>query len=154
MPSCLEAAEALASLGMRVKNVREIELKQALKLAKKIVRDILRWQCAGNDLGLDSRETLIRAFEAACSHTHSDEKTDSQLSNGYRRILEEHARNTWVRNRNAKSPMADTGRRRNRERSGTAARASAVAVTSYKHFSIERRLEIGRRIDDNWSSLV
>ena len=160
MPSCLEAAEALASLGMRVKDVREKELKQALKLAKKIVRDILRWQCAGNDLGLDSRETLIRAFEAACSHTHSDEKTDSQLSNGYRRILEEHARNTWVRNRNAKSPMADTGRRRNRERSWTAGRAAAVAVTSYKHFSIGRRrlqskrLAIGRRMDDNWSSLV
>ena len=105
MPSCLKAAEALASLGMRVKDVREKELKQALKLAKKIVRDILLWRCAGNALGLDSREALIRAFEETCSHTHCDENTDSQLSNGYRRILEELARNTWVRNRSATSPM-------------------------------------------------
>ena len=108
MASCLEAAEALASLGMRVKDVREKELKQALKLAKKIVRDILLWRCAGNALGLDSREALIRAFEAACSHTHCDENTVSQLSNGYRRILEELARNTRVRNRSATSPMDTT----------------------------------------------
>ena len=106
--SCLEAAEALASLGMRVKDVREKELKQALKLAKKVVRDILLWRCAGNALGLDSREALIRAFEAACSHTHCDENTVSQLSNGYRRILEELARNTRVRNRSATSPMDTT----------------------------------------------
>ena len=39
--SCLEAAGALAALGMRVKDVREAELKKALKLAKKVVRDIL-----------------------------------------------------------------------------------------------------------------
>ena len=41
MASCLEAAGALAALGMRVKDVREAELKKALKLAKKAVRDIL-----------------------------------------------------------------------------------------------------------------
>ena len=105
MASCLEAAEALAFLGMKVKDVREKDLKQALKLAKKIVRDILLWRCAGNALGLDSREALIRAFEETCSHTHCDENTDSQLSNGYRRIHEGLATNTWVRNSSATSPM-------------------------------------------------
>ena len=108
MASCLEAAEALASLGMRVKDVREKELKQALKLAKKIVRDILLWRCAGNALGLDSREALIRAFEAACCHTHCDENTVSQLTNGYRRILEELASGASVRNRSAASPVDTT----------------------------------------------
>ncbi len=38
--SCLEAAEALAALGIRSNDVREKERKDALKLAKKAVRDI------------------------------------------------------------------------------------------------------------------
>ncbi len=45
--SCLEAAEALAALGMRIKDVREKEKKEALKLGKKVVRDILLWRCTG-----------------------------------------------------------------------------------------------------------
>ena len=108
MASCLEAAEALASLCIKVKDVRDPELKKALKLANKVVRDILLWRCAGNALGLDSREALIRAFEAACCHTHCDEHTVSQLTNGYRRILEELANGASVRNRSAASPVDTT----------------------------------------------
>ena len=108
MASCLEAAGALAALGMRVKDVREAELKKALKLAKKVVRDILLWRCTGNALGLDSREALIRAFEEACCHTHCDENTVSQLTNGYRRIREELAGGPPLRNRSAASPVDTT----------------------------------------------
>ena len=45
--SCLEAAEALVALGMRIKDFREKEKKEALKLGKKVVRDILLWRCTG-----------------------------------------------------------------------------------------------------------
>ena len=87
--SCLEAAEALAALGIRKEDVRDRERKEALKAAKKAARDILLWRCTGNSLGLDSREALVRAFEEAVRHTHCDENTVSQLTNGYRRIREE-----------------------------------------------------------------
>ena len=53
MTSCLEAAEASPRRDVR----------QALKLPKKIVRDILLWPCAGNALGLDSGEALIRHWK-------------------------------------------------------------------------------------------
>ena len=106
--SCLEAAEALAALGVRSKDVREKEMKAALKLAKKVVRDILLWRCTGNALGLDSREALIRAFAEACGHTHCDENTVSQLTNGYRRIREELAGGPPLRNRSAASPVDTT----------------------------------------------
>ena len=86
----------------------EKELKEALKLAKKFVRDILLWRCTGNALGLDSREALIRAFEEACGHTHCDENTVSQLTNGYRRIREELAGGPPLRNRSAASPVDTT----------------------------------------------
>ena len=87
--SCLEAAEALAALGIRKEDVRDRERKEALKAAKKAVRDVLLWRCTAIALGLDSREALVRAFEKACRHTHCDENTVSQLTNGYRRIREE-----------------------------------------------------------------
>ena len=76
--SSLQAAEPLAALGMRSKDFREREQKEALKLAKKAVRDILLGRCTGNALGLDSREAIIRTFEEACGHTHCVENTVSQ----------------------------------------------------------------------------
>ena len=106
--SCLEAAEALAALGIRKEDVRERERKEALKAAKKVVRDVLLWRCTGNALGLDSREALVRAFEEACRHTHCDENTVSQLTNGYRRIREELAGGLPPKNRIATSPARRT----------------------------------------------
>ena len=111
--SCLEAAEALAALGMRKEDIRDRERKEALKAAKKAVRDVLLWRCTGNALGLDSREALVRAFEDACRHTHCDENTVSQLTNGYRRIREELAGGPAPKNRIATSPA-----RRTQEASG------------------------------------
>jgi hypothetical protein len=87
--SCLEAAEALAALGIRKEDVRDRERKELLKSAKKAVRDVLLWRCTGNEMGLDSREALVRAFEEAVRHTNCCENTVSQLTNGYRRIREE-----------------------------------------------------------------
>ena len=112
--SCLEAAEALAALGIRKEDVRDRERKEALKAAKKAVRDVLLWRCTGNALGLDSREALVRAFEEACRHTHCDENTVSQLTNGYRRIREELAGGPPPKNRIATSPA-----RRTQEASGS-----------------------------------
>ncbi len=112
--SCLEAAEALAALGIRKEDVRDRERKEALKAAKKAVRDVLLWRCTGNALGLDSREALVRAFEEACRHTHCDENTVSQLTNGYRRIREELAGGPPPKNRIATSPA-----RRTQEGSGS-----------------------------------
>ena len=106
--SCLEAAEALAALGIRKEDVRDRESKEALKAAKKAVRDVLLWRCTGNALGLDSREALVRAFEEACRHTHCDENTVSQLTNGYRRIREELAGGPPPKNRIATSPARRT----------------------------------------------
>ena len=87
--SCLEAAEALAALGNSKTNAHNRDQKEALKRAKKAVRDVLLWRCTGNALGLDSREAMVRAFEEACRHTHCDGNTVSQLTNGYRKIVEE-----------------------------------------------------------------
>ena len=88
--SCLEAAEALAALGIRKEDVpRDRPRKQLLKRAKKAVREVLLWRCTGNALGLDSREALVRAFEEACRHATCDEDTVSQLTNGYLRMLDE-----------------------------------------------------------------
>lgn len=89
--SCLEAAEALAILSIKMEVVRTWprERKEALKAAQKAVRDVLLWRCAGKALGLDSREALIRAFEEACRHTDCNENIISQLTNGLRRIREE-----------------------------------------------------------------
>lgn len=89
--SCLEAAEALAILSIKMEVVRTWprERKEALKAAQKAVRDVLLWRCAGKALGLDSREALIRAFEEACRHTDCNENIVSQLTNGFRRIREE-----------------------------------------------------------------
>ena len=42
--SCLEAAEALAALGNSNTNAHNREQKEALKLAKKAVRDVLLWR--------------------------------------------------------------------------------------------------------------
>ncbi len=41
-----------AALGIRKEDVRDRERKEALKLAKKAVRDILVWRCTSNALGL------------------------------------------------------------------------------------------------------
>ena len=109
--SCLEAAEALAAIGIRKEDVRDRERKEALKAAKKAVRDVLLWRCAGNALGLDSREALVRACEEACRHTHADENTVSQLTNGYRRIREELAGGPPPKNRIATSPARRTQER-------------------------------------------
>jgi hypothetical protein len=87
--SCLEAAEALAALGIRQSDIRDRERKELLKAAKKAVRDALLWRCTGSEMGLDSREALVRAFEEAIRHTNCDENTVSQLTNGYRRIRED-----------------------------------------------------------------
>ena len=106
--SCLEAAEALAALGIPKEDVRDRERKEALKAAKKAVRDVLLWRCTGMALGLDSREALVRAFEDACRHTHCDENTVSQLTNGYRRIREELAGGPPPKNRIATSPSRGT----------------------------------------------
>ena len=97
--SCSEAAEALAALGIRKEDLRDRERKEALKLAKKVVRDILLWRCASYALGLDSREALVRAFEESCRHTHCDENTVSQLTNAYRRVREELAGGPAPKNR-------------------------------------------------------
>ena len=86
---CLEAAEALAALGIRKEAVRDPESKQLLKAAKKVVRRVLMWRCCGNALGLDSLEALVRAFEEACRHTNCDENVVTQLTSSYRRAKEE-----------------------------------------------------------------
>jgi hypothetical protein len=125
--SCLEAAEALAALGIRKEDVRDRERKEALKAAKKAVRDVLLWRCTGNALGLDSREALVRAFEEACRHTHCDENTVSQLTNGYRRIREELAGGPPPKIRIATSP----GRRnQDRQANGTASEDQGAAAAS------------------------
>jgi hypothetical protein len=43
--SCLEAAEALAALGVRKEDLRDREKKEQLKAAKKAARDVLLWRC-------------------------------------------------------------------------------------------------------------
>ena len=112
--SCLSAAEALAALGIRKEGVIEREHKEALKAAKKAVRDVLLWRCTGLALGLDSLKALVRAFEDACRHTRCDENTISQLSNGYRRVREELAGGPPPKNLIASSPA-----RRTQEGSGS-----------------------------------
>jgi hypothetical protein len=107
--SCMEAAEALAALGIRKEDVRDREHKEALKAAKKAVRDVLLWRCTGHALGLDSREALVRSFEEAVRHTHCDENAVSQLTNGYRRIREELAGGPPPNVRTATSPERRTG---------------------------------------------
>lgn len=119
--SCLEAAEALAALGILKEDVRDDERKEALKAAKKAVRDVLLWRCTGNALGLDSREALVRAFEEACRHTHCDQNTVSQLCTGYRRIREELAGGPLPKSRIATSPAR-------REQAG-ACREEKIAVS-------------------------
>jgi hypothetical protein len=114
--ACLEAAEALAALGVRKEDVRDRERKELLKAAKKAVRDVILWRCTGNALGLDSREALVRTFEEACRHTHCDENTVSQLTNGYRRIREELS----GRGPPPKKPRVTSPARRTQEDSGGA----------------------------------
>ena len=111
---CVEAAEALAALGMRKEDLSSSEAKEVLKAAKKEVRDVLLWRCCGNALGLDSREALVRAFEEACRHTNCDENTVSQLTNGYRRVKEELAGGPQPMTRRAVASPERTGRGRNR----------------------------------------
>ncbi|CAE8643992.1 unnamed protein product, partial [Polarella glacialis] len=86
--SALEASEALAALRVPKDELRDRETKELLKAAKKAVRDVVLWRCCGSANGLDSREALVRAFEAATRQTSCDENTVSQLTNGYRRIRE------------------------------------------------------------------
>ena len=124
--SCLEAAEALAALGIRKEDVKDRERKEALKAAKKAVRDVLLWRCTGNALGLDSREALVRAFEEACRHTHCDENTISQLTNGYTRIRQELAGGPLPKNRVA-SPARRTQEGRTQE--GTTREGSGSGST-------------------------
>ena len=114
---CVEAAEALAALGMRKEDVISRDAKELLKAAKKEVRDVLLWRCCGNALGLDSREALVRAFEEACRHTNCDENTVSQLTNGYRRVKEELGGGPPPRTRTAAVSPQRTGFGRNRPQS-------------------------------------
>ena len=88
--SCLEAAEMLAALGVRKEELRgDRDKKEAVKAAKKAARDVLLWRSCGCELGLDNKDAMIRCFEEACRHTCCDDNTVSQLTNGFRRIIEE-----------------------------------------------------------------
>ena len=108
MASCIQAAEALVALGMRIQDVGAKEKKEALKLGKKVVWDIHLWRCTGKVWALDSREALIRIFQEACGHTHCDVNTVSQLTNGYRRICEEPFGGPPLRNLSAVSLIGTT----------------------------------------------
>ena len=61
--SCLESAEALAALGVRKEDLRDMSKKEQLKVAKKAVLDVLLWRCTASTLGLDSEEALVSCFE-------------------------------------------------------------------------------------------
>ena len=87
--SCIEAAEALAVLRIMKEDVRGREAKEALKTALAAVRDVIMWRCAGNELGMDSREAMVRAFQEACRHTNCDENAVSQLTLSHKRIRDE-----------------------------------------------------------------
>ena len=114
-----EAAEALNAIDIPKEDVRDRDRWEAVKAAKKAVRDVLLWLCAGNALGLDSREAMVRAFQQAVRHMHGDTKNlISQLTNGYRRIRQELAGGPAPRNRIATSPA-----RRTQEASGSRGRS-------------------------------
>ena len=98
--SCSKAAEALAALGIRKEQVRDRERKETWKAARLAVRDVILLRCIGRVLGLDSREALVRAFEAAVQHTLCDENSVSQLSNGFNNLMETI--------RGARHPKSDT----------------------------------------------
>jgi hypothetical protein len=120
--SCLEAAEALAALGVRKEELRDREKKEQLKAAKKAARDVLLWRCTGSALGLDSREALVRCFEEACRHTNCDENTVSQLTNGYRRVREELAGGPPAKQRTA-AASPSRSRAPGRQEAGTTTEA-------------------------------
>jgi hypothetical protein len=61
----LEASEAAAVLEMTKEEIRTKERKELLKTAKKAVRDVLLRRCACQALGLDCRQAIINAAEAA-----------------------------------------------------------------------------------------
>ena len=102
--SCREAAEALASLEIEKQNVRDREGIQALKDAKRVVRDVFFWRCTGSKLGLDSKACLVRAFEASARHTNCGENLVAQLTLAHKRILEELAGLPAPKRRIAASP--------------------------------------------------
>ncbi|CAE8619607.1 unnamed protein product [Polarella glacialis] len=99
--SALEASEALAAFRVPKDELRDRETKELLKAARKAVRDVVPWRCCGTANGLDSRQALVRAFQAATEPTHCDENTVSQLTNGYRRIMEKLAGPAAPRQRGA-----------------------------------------------------
>ena len=85
--SALEAAQALATLKLRTEDLNnDKEAWGLMKLAKKDVRDLVLWRSCGGSGGLDSREAVVRQFEAAARRTTCDRNTVSQLTNGYDKI--------------------------------------------------------------------
>ena len=93
--SALEAVRGFAALCIEKKYVRNRVDKEALKKAKKALRDIILWCCVSICGGLDSKPALVRALEEVIEQMDlfdGIEHLVSQCTNGYRRVREEVAR--------------------------------------------------------------
>ena len=87
--SCVQAAEAVASLTMLKEDLPDKVIKELCKAMMKDARDVLLWRCTGSSLGLDSKEATARIVEDALKPTSCGANLHSQIMNGYKRIKEE-----------------------------------------------------------------
>ena len=88
MAGCVVAAEALAILCIRKEDVLPRQWEN-LKAAKRSVRNLIIWRCAGLSIGLDRVEAVLRIAEEACRHSGVDKNATAELKNGLRNICEE-----------------------------------------------------------------
>jgi hypothetical protein len=98
--SALEAVRGFAALCIEKKYVRNRVDKEALKKAKKALRDTILWCCVCICGGLDSKPAFVRALEEVIEqmdHFHGIENLVSQCTNGYRRVREDVARAQFLK---------------------------------------------------------
>ena len=90
----------LQRFALKKKYVRNRVDKEALKNAKKALRDTILWCCVSICSGLDSKPALVRALEEVIEQMDlfdGIENLVSQSTNGYRRVCEDVARAQFLK---------------------------------------------------------
>ena len=88
--SCYETAGALSAIMAQKKHQLFADRWEVLKLARKCVRTVLLWRCAGIAKGLDNRVALDKVLAEAIKYADLDlQKTMSQLDNAYNNVRDE-----------------------------------------------------------------
>ena len=124
MASGLEAAEALAAIGFRKKDIGDQNSQKLLMAVLNHFRDVVMWRCISTSLGFDSKPAFERNVGTACRHANVDENVSSQITNGYKRTKEALAGGPAIKIR--MSPERGQGKQKSKQDAGSGRQKAAA----------------------------